>query len=69
MTLLTISEVADRLRVSERTIRRRISDGEIPAYQLGGNWKTVRIDEAELLKWLHSSPSEVEARLNGSGVA
>jgi excisionase family DNA binding protein len=33
--LLTISEVALELRVSERTIRKRIARGDLPAWRLG----------------------------------
>lgn len=37
---LTISEVAARFRVSERTVRRWIANGEIPAVRKG---RSVRI--------------------------
>jgi excisionase family DNA binding protein len=62
--LLTISETAERLRVSERQVRRLIDRGEIPALQLGGRGSSLRIDAAELEAWLYgdaradlSSPS------------
>jgi excisionase family DNA binding protein len=51
--LLTVSEVADRLSVSIRTVRRRIEAGEIRAVRLGsGPQPPVRIDPAELESWL-----------------
>ena len=42
MQLLTVSEVAQRLRLSERQIRRMIADGRIPVVRLG---RAVRIRE------------------------
>ena len=41
--LLTVSEVAARLRCSTPTIYRRINDGSIPVVQPGGPGTTVRI--------------------------
>lgn len=43
---LTIPEVADLLRVDERTVRRWISAGELPARRYGR--RAVRIREADL---------------------
>ena len=37
--LLTISEVKDILRVSEKTVRRWIATGELPAAKLGNQWR------------------------------
>jgi hypothetical protein len=31
--LLTVREVADRLKLSEKSVRRRIASGEVPAYR------------------------------------
>ena len=45
MQLLTVSEVAQRLRLSERQIRRMIADGRIPVVRLG---RAVRIREETL---------------------
>jgi excisionase family DNA binding protein len=47
---LTIRQVAERLQVSTKTISRRIDDGSLPAIRLGD--KTIRIDEAELQKYI-----------------
>jgi excisionase family DNA binding protein len=45
MQLLTVSEVAQWLRLSERQIRRMIADGRIPVVRLG---RAVRIREEVL---------------------
>lgn len=51
--LLTVREVAERLRVSRWTVYRKVESGEIPAVRLGeGKQSPVRIDPAELDEWL-----------------
>jgi excisionase family DNA binding protein len=42
---ITLAEAADRLCLSERTIRRHVAAGRIRAYGLG---RAVRIREADL---------------------
>jgi excisionase family DNA binding protein len=46
--LLMVPEVADRLRVSVRTVRRLIETGDLPAVRLGRKGAAIRVDEAEL---------------------
>lgn len=41
---LTPADVAVLLGLSERTIKRYISDGTIPAKKLGGRWIIRRVD-------------------------
>ena len=43
---LSISEVAKRLGVSEKTVRRKIASGELPAHRVG---KLIRVGERDLL--------------------
>lgn len=45
--LLTIPEVALLLKVSEKTVRRWITDKELPAARLGGQWR-IRPRDLEL---------------------
>ena len=47
--LLTIAEVADRLRVNQKTIRRWIDAKELPAFKLGRQW---RISEQNVRQFL-----------------
>lgn len=50
-TLLTISQVAEKLRVKERTLRIWIRDGKISALKLpNGEW---RMKEEHLEGWLN----------------
>lgn len=51
----SIQGAADRLGVTERTIRRKIAAGELPAYRLGA--KTIRIREADLMALLRPIPT------------
>ncbi len=51
MKFYTTFEVADLLKVSERTIREWIRGGKLGATRLGGT-KTVRISEEDLQRFL-----------------
>lgn len=46
-TYLSIDEAAKVMSVSTKTIRRRISDGTIPAYHCGRRHIVIRLDELE----------------------
>lgn len=54
--LLTIDEVAVRLRLSRSAVRRRIWQGELPVVRLGnGPAAPVRVDEHELDRYIESA--------------
>jgi excisionase family DNA binding protein len=42
--ILTLRDVADYLKVTERTIYRLISAKKIPAFKVGGTWRFSRAD-------------------------
>ena len=42
--ILTIKEVADYLKVTERTLYRLAQEGKIPAFKVGGSWRFRRDD-------------------------
>lgn len=44
---LSLEEAAKIMSMSTKTIRRRISDGTIPAYQCGRRPIRIRLDELE----------------------
>jgi excisionase family DNA binding protein len=54
--LLTIEEVAARLRISTKSVRRRIKSGLIRKAALGG--RTVRISPDEVLRLTAGTPPE-----------
>jgi excisionase family DNA binding protein len=65
-------EVAARLGLSRRTVVWKIRRGQLPAYQLGGPGSAIRVDPAEIERWLQSRrgpgepplPGAVEAAVN-----
>ena len=44
---VSLDEAAEMMSLSTRTMRRRISDGTIPAYQCGRRPIRIRLDELE----------------------
>ncbi len=42
--ILTIKEVADYLKVTERTIYRLAAGKQIPAFKVGGSWRFARVE-------------------------
>ncbi len=50
-SLLTIAEVAERLRVNPKTLRRWIAGGDLAAYRVGRQW---RITEDQLTQFLRA---------------
>ena len=42
--ILTLKQVADFLKVTERTIYRLAAAGKIPAFKVGGTWRFSRSD-------------------------
>ncbi|QJB58376.1 helix-turn-helix domain-containing protein [Pseudodesulfovibrio sp. zrk46] len=57
-TLFTVREVADILRVHQRTAYRLITGGSIKAIKIGSQW---RVPEASLMDFLNSGWQEPES--------
>ena len=47
--ILTIREVADLLKINEKTVYKLAAAGKIPGVKVGGSW---RFDRAGLLSWM-----------------
>jgi excisionase family DNA binding protein len=47
--IMTIGEVADYLKVTERTIYRLAAAKQIPAFKVGGSWRFSKVD---IDKWI-----------------
>ncbi len=56
--ILTVSEVADFLKVTERTIYRLAAAKRIPAFKVGGSWRFVR---AEIDRWIRQQSADGRA--------
>ena len=52
--IMTIGEVADYLKVTERTIYRLAGAKQIPAFKVGGSW---RFSKADIDTWIKSQSS------------
>jgi len=61
--ILTVEEVANYLKVTERSIYSLLARQEIPAFKVGGSWR-FRIDEIE--DWTRRPrPSKAKERKKG----
>jgi excisionase family DNA binding protein len=47
--IMTVREVADFLKVTERTIYRLAAENLIPSFKVGGSWRFKRTD---LARWM-----------------
>jgi excisionase family DNA binding protein len=45
---ITITEAADYLQISDRTVRRLIADGELTGYRMGRSRRLIRVDLNEI---------------------
>lgn len=59
MKLLTIQEVAETMKVSEKTVRRLIKRGAIVAYKVGERGQ-LRVKERELERYVETRRVEIE---------
>jgi excisionase family DNA binding protein len=53
--ILTIKQVADYLKVNERTIYRLAGNSEIPAFKVGHSWRFKR---SELELWIATQQAD-----------
>ena len=57
--ILTIREVADYLKVTERTIYRLAGAKKIPAFKVGGTW---RFRKTDIDGWIAAQSGNVEGQ-------
>ena len=53
--ILTIREVADLLKINEKTAYKLVSAGKIPGFKVGGSW---RFDRQEIARWIRRKVEE-----------
>jgi excisionase family DNA binding protein len=53
--ILTVREVAEFLKVTERTIYRLATEGQIPSFKVGGSWRFQRSD---LTQWMNEQKGQ-----------
>lgn len=47
--ILTVREVADLLKINEKTVYRLASEGRVPGFKVGGSW---RFRSGDLDSWI-----------------
>ena len=57
---LTLKEAADWYGVSERTLRRRVSEGRLPAYRIGP--RSIRVKAADVEALAERIPAGGDSR-------
>ncbi len=63
--ILTIKEVAEYLKVTERTLYRLAQEGKIPAFKVGASWRFKR---ADIDAWIEAQkPGKVPPSDTGEG--
>ena len=63
--LLTVREVAERLRSSPETVRRWLRQGKLRGFQPGGTKLGYRVPESELQRFIALSQSSARNPSNG----
>jgi excisionase family DNA binding protein len=56
---MTIRDVAEFLKVTEKTIYRMAADGRIPGFKVGGTW---RFDKADIEKWIAENKNTAKTK-------
>jgi excisionase family DNA binding protein len=47
--IMTVRDVAEYLKLTEKTTYRLVSEGELPGFKVGGSWRFRR---SEIEKWI-----------------
>jgi len=61
--MLTIEEVAERMRVNEKTVRNWIASGELPAFPIGK--RGYRISETDLHNFVETRKQKLQKQTSG----
>lgn len=58
--ILTIKDVADYLKVNERTIYRLAACGELPGFKVGNSWRFKQSELEQYIATQHNRTNAVE---------
>ncbi|HAB50802.1 MAG TPA: repressor LexA [Ignavibacteriales bacterium] len=64
--ILTLQEVADYLKVDEKTVYRMVQSKRLPAFKVGNQWRFLKID---INKWIENKNIVVEIPIVGTVAA
>ncbi len=53
--ILTVKDVAEYLKVNERTVYRMAADSKIPAFKVGASW---RFKQEEIESWINEQHNQ-----------
>ncbi len=54
--ILTLKEVAEYLKLTEKTAYRLAAEGKLPGFKVGGSWRFKRTD---LNSWIESQKNNI----------
>jgi excisionase family DNA binding protein len=54
--ILTLKEVAEYLKLAEKTAYRLAAEGKIPGFKVGGSWRFQKVD---IKKWINKQTEDV----------
>jgi excisionase family DNA binding protein len=57
--IMTIQEVAEYLKLTEKTAYRLVSEGKLPGFKVGGSWRFKKVD---LEEWIEKQKSKMEQK-------
>jgi len=57
--ILTLKEVAEYLKVTEKTLYRLAGAQKIPAFKVGGTWRFSRMDIDNWIKQKSTGPDQI----------
>ncbi len=52
--ILTLKEIAEYLKLAEKTAYRLAAEGKLPGFKVGGSW---RFQESDIEKWIAEQKS------------
>ena len=52
--ILTLKEVAEYLKLAEKTAYRLAAEGKLPGFKVGGSW---RFQESDIRRWIEEQKS------------
>tara|TARA_R110002096_G_scaffold35739_3_gene100497 strand:- start:1620 stop:1868 length:249 start_codon:yes stop_codon:yes gene_type:complete len=55
--IMTLKEVADYLKLAEKTAYRLAAEGKLPGFKVGGSWRFKRED---VLKWIEEQKNKAK---------
>lgn len=55
--ILTIKEVAEYLKLTERTLYRLVQDGQVPGFKVGNSWRFKRGD---IERWIEDQKKRLQ---------